>query len=65
MVEAIGLSNLSDDDVSRIASALARHMRYAFGEPVAQFAIQLDREGCNRAVRTLRRARDKAYGADA
>lgn len=65
MVEAVELPNLSDDDVSRLAGELSRHMRYAFGQPVVQFAIQLDREGCNRAVRTLRRARDKAYGADA
>lgn len=25
----------------------------------------LDREGCNRLIRTLRRARDQAFGADA
>lgn len=25
----------------------------------------LDREGCNRAIRALRKARDSAYGADA
>lgn len=27
--------------------------------------MQFDREGLNRAVRTLRRARDQAFGADA
>jgi len=65
LVASSALPNLSDDDVNRIVNVLAGHMRYAFGEPVVQFAIQLDREGCNRAIRTLRRARDKAYGADA
>jgi hypothetical protein len=27
--------------------------------------VDLDREGCNRAIRALRKARDAAYGADA
>ena len=39
------------------------------GEPVKQhykgFEAILDREGINRLIRLLRRARDSAYGADA
>lgn len=27
--------------------------------------LSLNREGCNRLIRTLRKARDQAYGADA
>lgn len=28
------------------------------------FFVDLDREGCNRAIRTLRKARDQAFGRD-
>jgi hypothetical protein len=31
----------------------------------AGWFVQLDRDGCNRLIRTLRRARDQAFGADA
>lgn len=35
------------------------------GEPCTGFAITLDRDGCNRLIRAIRRARDSAFGADA
>jgi hypothetical protein len=60
-----GMPLLKETQVAAIAQALAPYMQYGFGEPVVQFGIQLDREGCNHAIRTLRRARDRAYGADA
>lgn len=56
---------LSGDQIDALATLLAGHMRYVWGEDIQQLAIQLDREGCNRVIRTVRRARDKAYGADA
>lgn len=34
-------------------------------EPFSGWYVTLDREGCNRMIRSLRTARDKAYGADA
>lgn len=35
------------------------------GLPFNGWFVTLDREGCNRAIRALRRARDAAYGTDA
>ena len=35
------------------------------GLPFNGWFVTLDREGCNRAIRALRRARDAAFGADA
>lgn len=35
------------------------------GEPFEGWFVTLDRDGCNRMIRALRTARDKAYGADA
>jgi hypothetical protein len=60
-----GNAKLDPLQIDSVARLLAGHMRYAWGEDIAQLAIQLDREGCNRVIRTVRRARDKAYGADA
>lgn len=34
-------------------------------EPFTGWRVTLDREGCNRMIRALRQARDKAFGADA
>lgn len=34
-------------------------------EPFDGWHITLDRDGCNRMIRALRKARDAAYGADA
>lgn len=34
-------------------------------EPLNGWHVTLDRDGCNRAIRSLRRARDAAFGADA
>lgn len=34
-------------------------------EPFRGWFVTLDRDGCNRAIRAIRRARDAAYGADA
>jgi hypothetical protein len=47
-----------------IAAALLPQLAYAVGPRVEQLAIQLDRTGCNRTIRVLRRARDAAYGKD-
>ncbi len=33
-------------------------------EPFDGWHVTLDRDGCNRAIRALRRARDQAYGRD-
>lgn len=35
------------------------------GEPFDGWFVTLDRDGCNRAIRALRKARDAAYGPDA
>jgi len=59
------LDGLAASQIDAVASLLAGHMRWAWGEDLQQLAIQLDREGCNKVVRTLRRARDRAFGADA
>lgn len=34
------------------------------GQPPRSSAVELDRSAINRLIRTLRRARDAAYGAD-
>jgi len=34
-------------------------------EPFEGHRVSLDRAGCNRAIRALRTARDRAFGADA
>lgn len=51
---------ISDADVVALARAMA-------SEPIELegFWIQLSRDGINKLVRALRRARDAAYGADA
>lgn len=35
------------------------------GDPAPGWYVQLDRAGVNRAIHTLRKARDAAFGADA
>ncbi len=37
----------------------------AEGEPFTGWFATLDREGCNRLIRSVRKARDAAYGVDA
>lgn len=59
------VGRLTADQLAALAALLAGHMRYVWGEDVRQLGIQLDRDGVNQAIRTLRRARDRAYGADA
>jgi hypothetical protein len=35
------------------------------GDAAEGWFMQLDREGCNRAIRAIRKARDDAFGVDA
>jgi hypothetical protein len=37
----------------------------SIGEPFNGWFVTLDRDGCNRAIRALRKARDAAFGPDA
>ena len=48
--------------LARLLSPLAVH---AFGDEINGYAVSLDRDGINRAIRKLRAARDRAYGPDA
>jgi hypothetical protein len=53
----------------QIATVLKAEVEGASYETTAEVDqgqfVSLDREACNRIIRTLRTARDKAYGADA
>lgn len=51
-----------------VASGPAAEIRIATdssGAVVDSLWMDLDRDGCNRLIRSLRKARDAAYGADA
>lgn len=55
---------LNPDAYDRLVDALVPHLGYAVGPRVDQYAIQLDRDGCNRVIRHVRKGRDVAYGRD-
>lgn len=55
---------LNPDAYDRLIDALVPHLGYAVGPRADQYAIQLDRDGCNRVIRHVRKARDVAYGRD-
>lgn len=49
----------------QIATTNARSKLRLDDEPFKGWFATLDREGCNRLIRALRKARDAAFGADA
>lgn len=53
------------EDVRALASLLSPLAVHAFGDKITGYAVTLDRDGINRAIRKLRTARDRSYGADA
>lgn len=61
----VEIMTMDDEEVRALARLLSPLAVHAFGEVVNGYAVTLDRDGINRAVRKLRAARDRAYGADA
>lgn len=49
----------------QIATTNAHSMLELNGEPFNGWFGTLDREGCNRLIRSVRKARDAAFGVDA
>lgn len=54
----------ADVAYQRLLDALVPHLGYAVGPRADQYAIQLDRDGCNRVIRHVRKGRDVAFGRD-
>lgn len=52
------------DTYGKLIDALVPHLGYAVGPRADKYAIQLDRDGCNRVIRHVRKGRDVAYGRD-
>lgn len=65
IAQMLGGGIKGQEALDQLTMALVPVTRYAFGEDFTGYAVTLDRAGLNRAVRMLRRARDKAHGADA
>lgn len=51
--------------VVQVATTYAASKLQLDGDPFNGWFATLDREGCNRLIRSVRKARDAAYGVDA
>lgn len=60
----IQVASLADEGEKRVRDILAAEERDPTGRVFDGWYVTLDRDGVNKLIRTLRRARDQAFGRD-